>query len=86
MQAAPSQYTAPISCTAESLSLQYGGYKIHVASSKKKQDCRGWNGIDENHYAIKKVVKVTKRRAKKEIKSLDIELENIKNRKEHHYT
>ena len=37
MQAAPSQYTAPISCTAESLSLQYGGYKIHVASSKKKK-------------------------------------------------
>ena len=40
MQAAPSQYTAPMSCTAESLSLQYGGYKIHVASSKKKKKTR----------------------------------------------
>ena len=63
-----------ISCTAESLSLEYGGYKNYGASSKKRK--RG--------KSVKlSFLKVHKSSTKKEIKSLETELENIKNRKEH---
>ena len=81
---AGSTATSPalISCTAERLSLEYGGYKNYVASSKKKQDCRARNGRAENHDEIKSC-KGNKSSTKKEIKSLETELENIKNSREH---
>ena len=58
---------ALISSTAKSLSLEYSGYKNYVASSQRELN----------------LVKANKSSAKKEIKSLETELENIKNRKEH---
>ena len=71
-----------ISCTADSLSLEYGGYKNYVALSKK-------NKIVELEMEARKIkaklslVKANKSSTKKETKSLETELENIKNRKEH---
>ena len=73
---------ALISCTEESLSLEYGGYKNYVASSKK-------NKIVELEREERKItaqlslVKANKRSTNKEIKWLETELENIKNRKGH---
>ena len=42
-------------CTAESLSLEYGGYKNYVASSKK-QHYRACDGREENHSEIKSYI------------------------------
>ena len=72
---------ALISCTADSLSLEYGGYKNYVASSNKSKIVELER--EEREITVKlSLVKANKSSAQKEIKSLEIELENIKNRKE----
>ena len=72
---------ALISCTADSLSLEYGGYKNYVASSNKSKIVELER--EERKITVKvSLVKANKSSTQKEIKSLEIELENIKNRKE----
>ena len=72
---------ALISCTVDSLSLEYGGYKNYVASSNKSKIVELER--EERKITVKlSLVKANKSSTQKEIKSLEIELENIKNRKE----
>ena len=71
-----------ISCTEESLSLEYGGYKNYVASSKKSKIVE-LEREERKITAQLSLVKANKRSTNKEIKWLETELENIKNRKGH---
>ena len=71
-----------ISCTDESLSLEYGEYKNYVASSKKSKIVE-LETEERKITAQLNLVKANKRSTNKEIKWLETELENIKNRKEH---
>ena len=73
---------ALISCTEESLSLEYGGYKNYVASSKKSKIVE-LEREERKITAQLSLVKANKRSTNKEIKWLETELENIKNRKGH---
>ena len=73
---------ALISCTEESLSLEYGGYKNYVASSKKSKIVE-LESEERKITAQLSLVKANKRSTNKEIKWLETELENIKNRKGH---
>ena len=73
---------ALISCTKESLSLEYGGYKNYVASSKKSKIVE-LEREERKITAQLSLVKANKRSTNKEIKWLETELENIKNRKGH---
>ena len=73
---------ALISCTEESLSLEYGGYKNYVASSKKSKIVE-LEREERKIMAQLSLVKANKRSTNKEIKWLETELENIKNRKGH---
>ena len=73
---------ALISCTEESLSLEYGGYKNYVASSKKSKIVE-LEREERKITAQLSLVKANKRSTDKEIKWLETELENIKNRKGH---
>ena len=70
------------SCTEESLRLEYGGYKNYVASSKKSKIVE-LERVERKITTQLSLVKVNKRSTNKEIKWLETELENIKNRKEH---
>ena len=73
---------ALISCTEESISLEYGGYKNYVASSKKSKIVE-LEREERKITAQLSLVKANKRSTNKEIKWLETELENIKNRKGH---
>ena len=73
---------ALISCTEESLSLEYGGYKNYVASSKKSKIVE-LEREERKITAQLSLVKANKRSTNKEIKWLETELENIKNRNGH---
>ena len=73
---------ALISCTEESISLEYGGYKNYVASSKKSKIVE-LEREERKIIAQLSLVKANKRSTNKEIKWLETELENIKNRKGH---
>ena len=73
---------ALISCTEESLSLEYGGYKNYVASSKKSKIVE-LEREERKITAQLSLVKANKRSTNKKIKWLETELENIKNRKGH---
>ena len=73
---------ALISCTEESLSLENGGYKNYVASSKKSKIVE-LEREERKITAQLSLVKANKRSTNKEIKWLETELENIKNRKGH---
>ena len=70
------------SCTEESLRLEYGGYKNYVASSKKSKIVE-LERVERKITTQLSLVKANKRSTNKEIKWLETELENIKNRKTH---
>ena len=73
---------ALLSCTEESLSLEYGGYKnmyLHQEKSKIVE----LETEETKITAQLSLAKANKRSTNKEIKWLEIELGNIKNRKEH---
>ena len=74
--------SALISCTAESLNLEYGGYKNYVDKLKKKEIealCK-----EEQRLSTQlRLAEANKATKQKQIKSIKSDIENIKRKKNH---
>ena len=71
-----------ITCTAESLNLEYGGYKNYVATMKKKA-IEALETEEQNLQSQLRLAEANKTTKQKKLKSIKNDIENIKIKKMH---